>query len=74
MEKNLFSFKHVASVSDVGNSVTVRLCRFQSNRPCYHDGHCGIFCCSTGNVECCFLHLRPLARFQRRKFMSEVDF
>ena len=72
MEQNLFSEnKHVAG-SVVRNPIVDR-CRYHPNRPCFHGGHCGIFCFATCNVECCFLHLRPSARFQRRKF-SEVGF
>jgi hypothetical protein len=72
MEKNLFSFsKHVAG--SVGSSPIIDRCRYQPNRPCFHGGHCGIFYYATCNVECCFLHLRPSARFQRRK-LSEVGF
>lgn len=71
VESRVFSDRHIVVPVSVGNCATVRFCRYHPDRLCYHNGHCGLFCFATCNIECCFLHLRPLARFQRRKF-SEV--
>jgi hypothetical protein len=73
MEKNpkLFSFSKDDARSVVGNPIVDR-CRYQSRRPCFHNGHCSIFRCETCCVEVCFLHLNPSGWFQRRKFREVV--
>jgi hypothetical protein len=64
---SVFSNKYIDFFS-VSVTSTIVKCRYHFNRPCFHGGHCGIFCYATCNIECCYLHLNPLGFFQRRKF------
>lgn len=45
----------------------VKMCRFYLDRRCYHNGHCGLFDCSSGNVTCCGCHSNPFGFMMPRK-------
>jgi len=45
----------------------VKRCIYDVELRCYHNGHCGLFDCSTGNVTCCGCHPRPFGFMMSRK-------
>jgi hypothetical protein len=42
-------------------------CKCHSEFKCYHNGHCGLFDCSSGNVTCCGAHSNPFGFMMARR-------
>ena len=52
--------------------ILVKRCIYHLELRCYHNGHCGLFDRSSGNVICCGYHLNPFGFMMPR--MSKPNF